>query len=133
MPTFLAILLTASHIALGANRVPDFNVEPSCRAAAEAAVAPNRDAKVCKREELTAHSKLNNEWGQFTSAQKAHCVSLSKLGGNPSYVELLTCLELAEASKGLPPGDHMTGQGSSGGGSVAAGSLSSDKLSFKPM
>jgi hypothetical protein len=132
MPTFLTIILTASHIALAANRIPEFKVEPSCRAAAEAAVAPNRDAKVCKREELTARGKLNNEWGQFTPTQKAHCTSLSRLGDSPSYIELLTCLELAKAAKGLPPRDHMTGQGSWDWGSVAAGSPSSDELSSKP-
>jgi hypothetical protein len=120
MPAFLTILLTASHIALGANRVPEFNVEPSCLAAAEAAVAPKRDAKVCEREELTARGELKNEWGQFTPTQKAHCMSLSRLGGSPSYVELLTCLELAKAAKGLPPRDHMTGQDSSDWGSAAA-------------
>lgn len=122
----LAIMLTASHILLVANRVPEFNIEPSCLAAAEAAVTPNRDAKVCKREELTARGKLNNEWGQFTPTQKTHCMSLSTLGGSPSYVELLTCLELAKAAKSLPRGGHMTGQGSSDWGSVAAGSLSLD-------
>jgi hypothetical protein len=37
-------------------------------------------------------------------------VSLSRLGSNPSYVEMLTCLELAKAAKALPRGDHMTGQ-----------------------
>ena len=81
--------------------------------AAEAAVAPNRDADVCKRDELSARGKLNDEWSQFTPAQKTRCVSLTGLGGSPSYVELLTCLELAKAAKELPPGDRMTGQGSS--------------------
>jgi hypothetical protein len=112
MPAFLPIILTASQIMLAVNRVPELNIEPSCRAAAEAAVTPNRDADVCKRDELTARGKLNDEWGQFTPAQKTHCVSLTGLGGSPSYVELLTCLELAKAAKELPPGDRMTGQGS---------------------
>ena len=61
---------------------------------------------------MTARGKLNDEWGQFTPAQKTRCVSLTGLGGSPSYVELLTCLELAEAAKELPPGNRMTGQGS---------------------
>jgi hypothetical protein len=68
------------------------------------------EAALALRRELTARDKLNDQWGQFTPAQQARCVSLSRLGGNPSYVELLTCLELAKAAKALPPGDHMTGQ-----------------------
>ena len=50
--------------------------------------------------------------GPIAPAQQAHCVSLSKVGGSPSYVELLTCLEMAKAAKALPPGDRMTGQSS---------------------
>jgi hypothetical protein len=113
MPPFLPIILTAAHIVLAANRVPEFNIQPSCRAVAKASVAPNRYVDACKREELAARDKLNDQWKQFMPAQKAHCVSLTELGGSPSYVELLTCLELAKTAKGLPPGDRMTGQGAS--------------------
>jgi hypothetical protein len=113
MPTLLPIILTAAHIVLTANRMPEFNIEPSCRAVAKDSVAPNSDADACKRDELTARDKLNDQWKQFTPAQRAYCVSLTELGGSPSYVELLTCLELAKAAKGLPPSDRMTGQGAS--------------------
>ena len=113
MLLLLPIILTASHIVLAANRMPEFNIEPSCRAVAKASVTPSGDADACKRDELTARDKLNDQWKQFTLAQKAHCVSLTGLGGSPSYVELLTCMELVKAAKGLPPGDRMTGQGAS--------------------
>jgi hypothetical protein len=115
MPALLPIILTASHLVLAADRMPEFNIDPTCRAAATAAISPNRNADSCKRDELTARDKLNQEWGQFTSAQQARCVSLSGQGGAPSYVELLTCLELAKESQSLPPGDRMTGQGTEKG------------------
>jgi hypothetical protein len=38
-------------------------------------------------------------------------VALSRLGGPPSYVELLTCLELAKAADNLPDEDRTNGQG----------------------
>jgi len=38
-------------------------------------------------------------------------VRLSSLGGAPSYVELLTCLELATQAKALPSDIHEAGQG----------------------
>jgi hypothetical protein len=113
MPAFLPIILVASQVRLAADRMPEFHIDTICRAAAEAAVAPDRDAGACKRDELTAHDKLRDQWGQFTTSQKTRCVSLTRLDGNPSYVELLTCLELAKATKTLPPSDSMTGQGSS--------------------
>ena len=111
MPALLPTILIASHIVLAADRVPEFNVDRGCQPAATAAVAPNRDTDACKRDEFAARSKLNDQWGQFTPAQQTHCVTLSKLGGTPSYVELLTCLEMAKAADALPAGDRMTGQG----------------------
>lgn len=100
MPGLLPIILAGSHILLAADRVPVLNIEPSCRAAAT--VADNRDATVCQRDEQAARGKLEQEWGQFDAAQQSHCVRLSSLGGSPSYVELLTCLELSKQAGSLP-------------------------------
>ena len=33
--------------------------------------------------------------------------SLSSLGGSPSYVELLTCLEIAKQTNEIPAGERM--------------------------
>jgi len=60
MPAFLPIVITVSHIVLAADRMPEFNIDPSCRVAAEAAVAPNRNPDACKHDELVARSKLND-------------------------------------------------------------------------
>ncbi|HET7849884.1 MAG TPA: hypothetical protein VFL51_12565 [Pseudolabrys sp.] len=103
----LPIALLGSHLVLAAEAVPHFNVEPGCRAAAVAAVAPNRTPDSCKHDENEARSKVEQEWSQFSAADKSHCVQLSRLGGAPSYVELLTCLELAKAAKTLPAGDKL--------------------------
>jgi len=107
MPVFLPVILTASHLVLAANRLPEFNIDSGCQIAAAAAVAPNRSLDVCKDEELTARAKLNDEWSQYTPGQKARCVSLTQLGGDPSYVELRSCLELAKIARSLPPEDRM--------------------------
>lgn len=42
MHALLPIILTASHVLLAANSVPKFDVERTCRPAAEAAVLPGR-------------------------------------------------------------------------------------------
>jgi hypothetical protein len=105
MPGLLTIVLasslTSSQILLVADRVPDLNIEPSCHAAA-AAVIGNRNEETCKRDENDARGKLEQEWGQFSAVQQTHCVNLSTLGGPPSYVELLTCLEMAKAASARP-------------------------------
>jgi hypothetical protein len=102
MPALLPILLTGSFLVLASDRVPDLNIDPSCHAAATAATVLNRNEATCKRDEHDARGKLDQEWGQFTPTQRERCVSLSTLGGSASYVELLTCLEMAKAAANLP-------------------------------
>jgi hypothetical protein len=105
MPALLPIILTGSYLMLAAERIPQLDTDQTCHAAA----AVNSNEDVCKRDERDARGKLEQEWGQFTAAQQERCVSLSKLGGFPSYVELLTCLEMAAAAAKLPPADKLTG------------------------
>lgn len=105
MPALLPILLAGSHLWLAADRVPILNIEPSCRAATAAAITGGRNEDACKKDEQAARDKLEQEWSQFTPAQQAHCVRLSTLGGSPSYVELLTCLEMDKAANGSKNGD----------------------------
>lgn len=108
MPALLPILLTASYVVLAADRVPELNIEPACKAAFAAAATPTRDASACQRDELGARDKLKQDWAKYTSGQRTRCVDLSRLGGFPSYVELLTCLEMAKDA-GRP--DATTGTG----------------------
>ena len=97
MPALLPIVLTASYLVLAADRVPEFNVEPGCRAAIAAAVAPNRDVSACKRDELDRPRQAQAGLGEvYARANRRAACRLSKLGGFPSYVELLTCLEMAK-------------------------------------
>jgi len=111
MPALLPIILAGSHIWLAADQVPQFNVEPTCRAVHQATSGLKRDEAGCKRDELTAQNKLKQEWDGFSADQRAHCSRLSMLGGSPSYVELLTCLEIDKAAKNLPDRNgETTGQ-----------------------
>jgi hypothetical protein len=107
MPALLPIILTASHIVLAADAVPKFNVEQTCRRAGDVSVSLGRSAGDCKRDEEDAHSKLRQDWAQYSPAQRAGCVRFSSLGSSPSYVELLTCLEMAKQVKELPEASTM--------------------------
>jgi hypothetical protein len=109
MPALLPVLVTATHVILVADRVPELNIEPSCRAATTSAVTANRTEDACKQDEQRARDQLQKQWASFEPAQKARCTSLSHRGGSPSYVELLTCLEVAKSAKELPEGAKMKG------------------------
>jgi hypothetical protein len=112
MPGLLPILLTSSHLILAADRVPEFNIGPSCRASTTASAVANRDESACTKDEQAARAKLDQDWGQYSAAQKTQCVSLSTLGGPASYVELITCLEMSKAAAALPREQGSMGAGS---------------------
>jgi hypothetical protein len=111
MPALLPVILTAAQLVLVAQDVPQLNIEPSCQAAAFAAVGEGRDKNACLQNEQDARNKLKDQWDQFSEASRERCVRLSHTGGHPSYVEVLTCLQMAKAAKKLPDRDFTTGRG----------------------
>jgi hypothetical protein len=103
----------AGGLALAAvDGVPNFNVEPSCQAAAKQATAAD-SITVCRNSEQRAHDEIARQWPQLNAADRAQCVPAVTAGGHPTYTELLTCLEMARDirklhGKGQPT---TTGQG----------------------
>ena len=106
MAALFPIILTATQIVLVADSVPKFDVERTCRAA-EVSGVPGRDSTSCQRDEQDARSKLEQDWSQYSAAQRSECDGLVTTGGAPSYVELLTCLEMAKQAKELPEDSKM--------------------------
>lgn len=47
------------------------------------------------------------ELSQFSPSGRIRCARLVTVGGSPSYVELLTRLELAKQAKELPAADQL--------------------------
>ncbi|MGE3149627.1 MAG: hypothetical protein AB7K04_11235 [Pseudorhodoplanes sp.] len=85
-------------VAQAADGVPDFDTRPSCTGAARASVT-NRDMEGCMRQEREAREQLVRSWSQFAPADRTSCQDSTSLGGIPSYVEFLTCLEIARDVK----------------------------------
>ena len=113
MPALLPVLLLGSQIVLAADPVPQLDASLSCRSAgASSLMSPGtgtRTAAACEKDENDARGKLNQDWSSYSSAEQARCTRLTTLGGSPSYVELLTCLEMAKAAKQLPAADTLGG------------------------
>ena len=99
--------------AMAAEKPPQLDVGSSCDAAASHGInGRTRDA--CMSEENAAQSTLTDNWKQFTDRQHARCTGLVQMGGPPSYVELLTCLEVAEQARKIPDRDQLRGAGGMG-------------------
>jgi hypothetical protein len=109
----LGVLLISTSFAMAADGLPKLNIGPGCDAAAAHGLnGRSRDA--CMREENDAQAKLNDKWKDFNARQHARCTDLVRMGGPPSYVELLTCLEMAEQARQIPDRDQLRGIGGMG-------------------
>jgi hypothetical protein len=113
---YLAALTVGSHLVLAAD-VPKFNAEPSCRAAAATAVMVGRTSENCMEDERNARSLIDKSWADYSSGDKAHCLSLLRSGGGPSYVELLSCLEMSRDARRIA----HTGSKQQGGNNARSG------------
>ncbi len=74
---------------------PRFNIEQSCSEAGEPAVGADRSNQVCRDDERRAEASLQRRWNSFPVLNRGPCVASAELVGPPSYVQVLTCLELA--------------------------------------
>jgi hypothetical protein len=91
--------LVLAHAILIADGVPRLDVEATCRAAHPLTAEDRAPHRNCMDDQTRARSTLERGWGQFPVAAKTRCVREATLGGSPSYVELLTCLELARDTR----------------------------------
>ena len=105
--------LTTRSIAMttspATDRVPNLDVEPVCRGIAEQGGATLHEPPMAhiakpeivdtKRDCVNSEQRIRNQlmtaWERFDAADRAHCISESEMGGELSYTELVTCLEMA--------------------------------------
>jgi hypothetical protein len=86
----IAIMATLSPVAVS-DTVPKFDIVSECRFEGGSTVEFDR----CSQDEAAALEQLRANWAQFTGVDKSTCLSVATIGGVASYVELLTCLEMA--------------------------------------
>ncbi len=91
-------LLLGAQLLLVADTVPQFDVTLGCPAAGTEKLL-NRTLDACRKDEEGAKATLTNDWPKYRSIDRTSCETMIKMGGQPSYVELLTCLELAEQTR----------------------------------
>jgi hypothetical protein len=85
----------ASVLVPVADTVPNLNVAPSCRGAAQIQMAESQSYDSCMKEEASARENLLQSWPSFAAADRASCTSEASVQGLESYVELLVCLQIA--------------------------------------
>jgi hypothetical protein len=84
-----------------ADSVPTLDVGPVCRGIAQQGGATGRDSATksevdsCMKSEQAMRDQIVKDWASFAPSDRTSCVNESRMGGESSYTELLTCLEMA--------------------------------------
>src|SRR5215467_98002 len=100
--TFVATVMATlclSVLSVRSDDIPTLDVNPVCHGIAiqgelEAGL-PQTSFQQCVQSEAATRDEIKKSWSTFTTADKTHCVALAKTGGESSYTELLTCMEMA--------------------------------------
>ena len=107
------MLVPFSMIALGtqlvmtvADGVPKYDIARGCRVdstqALDLSTGQNETVKRCVADEQQALAQPQTQWSHFRGSDKPQCTEEAKIGGTPSYVNLLTCLQAAKLARQLP-------------------------------
>ncbi|KRR24852.1 hypothetical protein CQ14_05830 [Bradyrhizobium lablabi] len=97
MPLSISMIALSSQLVVAvADRVPTFDINRSCKldAAAATGLTLDQSVKSCVDDENRARQELTSQWSSFPAAGKANCIPQESIGGTPSYVSLLTCLQM---------------------------------------
>jgi hypothetical protein len=99
---------------------PTLNVQATCRATPAVNLDQQATYDNCMRSENAARDRLNKTWAKMRVDWRSTCLKTTTLGGVPSYVELLTCVEMREAAANVQSGGAVGSM--TGGRSVGIGS-----------
>jgi hypothetical protein len=94
----ISIALGATLLHAVVDNIPGLDVESGCRAAAKMGGKLSLDTSLrqCLADEKSARAQLEKQWAQFPPALRQRCVATTETAGNPSYVEVLVCLQMGE-------------------------------------
>jgi hypothetical protein len=89
---FILLALLSLGAEARADQVPNLDVAKSCHDAKDFGVSDAQQTfKNCMLDEKEAKDQLVQKWSQFTPANRRSCAPSAPA---PSYVEMLTCLEM---------------------------------------
>jgi hypothetical protein len=106
----LVALSLGSQVGLAtADGPPKLNVAPSCDAAGRGTISLGRNAEACMVDEREAKDLLTKTWLQYSRIHKTQCVGMTSKGGQSSYVELISCLDIMKDAAALYKADPLFG------------------------
>jgi hypothetical protein len=81
------------------DQYPVLNVAPLCHGITEQSTLQlglgTVTFKDCMKGEQEDRQTMINEWSTFSAEDKRHCIAEVTMGGESSYTDLVTCLEMS--------------------------------------
>ena len=98
-----SVIIAAPLVTRAADELPKFDTSIICKAAFSAYTGADKARyDTCLKEETDAGAQISSTWAQWPPRDRTHCAQLAALGSTPSYIEMLTCLQIARDTKTLP-------------------------------
>jgi hypothetical protein len=99
MPISISMIIVSSQLMVTvADGVPKFDIARSCKIDVSATIGLSVDQTIknCINDERRALRQLGTSWSRFPAPSRASCSAGESIGGTPSYVSLLTCLQMGQ-------------------------------------
>jgi hypothetical protein len=94
-------MLSAGFAIPIADGPPTLAFESGCRETARKDPLKLITVENCMAQERDAQKDLVKDWDTFSAVDRSHCQNLTSVGGMPSYVELLVCLQISRDARQL--------------------------------
>jgi hypothetical protein len=103
---FAVLLLLMSPVS---GRVPELNIKALCKARSDAAKVlrstPDQSIADCVHDEEAAKQQLSTLWASTPAPLRNQCEGDARSLGTMSYLDLLTCMQMADDTKLDPKRD----------------------------
>ena|SRR6516165_9218167 len=111
---FLSFALLSQPLTMPvSDRPPSLSVVPLCRSTTNVdnsiGITDTQTFKQCMRAEMTAKRKLSKIWQKTSDSLRTQCEAETVAGGMQSYVDLLTCVQMASWTGPLTAGPRSNG------------------------
>jgi hypothetical protein len=110
-----ASLIGLSTIANAQTSTPKLNVESTCKSTTaddkSMGLALPQSYDSCMRDETTAQQQLGPVWPATPEAVRTQCYGEAVAGGIESYVDLLTCIQMAGYAQAAQAATTLRGGG----------------------
>jgi hypothetical protein len=102
---FASAAFAGSISAARTDQYPTLDIAPVCRGITEQSDLQEgfRDVTFdeCVKAEQEDRAAMIKEWSTFSAEDKRHCIAEATMGGESSYTDLITCLEMARDVRDL--------------------------------